>query len=126
MLAASHDTLTSRVWYRAVLSNDQIVAGHVNKIRDLFAKAISAAGQPPGACLFMTSHDARSDRVQPEVDNGIPTDADALFFSPAAISSVAPLIAAYGAEPSAPPERSQAALLVGQDSDWELLSRPTH
>ena len=103
--------MTSRVWYRAVLSADQVAAGHVNRISKLFAEALGAAGDPAGACLFVTSPDAQSDMV---------------FFSPAAVSSVPHLIAEYGAEPSGPPEREVAELLVGQDRDWKLLARTTH
>ena len=103
--------VNSRVWYRAILSTDQVAAGRVNKISKLFAEALGAAGDPAGACLFGTSLDSQSDE---------------LFFSPAAVSSVPHLIAECGAEPSGPPERGLATLLVGQDRDWELLARATH
>jgi len=36
------------------------------------------------------------------------------------------LIAACGAEPGPPPDRACATLLVGNQSDWDLLPRPVH
>jgi hypothetical protein len=36
------------------------------------------------------------------------------------------LIAYYGARPSAPPDRSRAALLVGTIADWNLLPWADH
>ena len=53
-------------------------------------------------------------------------EAEAVFFSPAAIAAVPHLIAACGAEPGPPPDRACATLLVGNDSDRDLLPRRAH
>jgi len=77
-----------------------------------FADALETAGWPRGACLFQSGH-----RV---------ATPDAIFFSPAAIALVPHLIAVCGAEPSSPPDRACATLLVGEQGDWDLLPRGLH
>jgi hypothetical protein len=115
-------TLTSRVWYRAVLCDALIRACHVPIICEHFADSIGAAGWPEGACLFLSTRRSRRGRVRQE-NNGA---AEAVFFSPAAIAEVPHLIAVSGAEPSPPPDRASATLLVGKASDWDLLPRRIH
>ena len=53
-------------------------------------------------------------------------DADAVFFSPASVRLVPHLIVYYAAQPSHPPDRSRAALLVGTIADWDLLPWAAH
>jgi hypothetical protein len=118
--------MRSCVWYRVHLSSDQISAGHVHIICQRFTDAVSAAGSRDGACLFATSHDTRSERLREDAADRAAMNADALFFSPESISLIPDLLAAYGAEPSEPPERVQAALLVGRPRDWELLPHSSH
>jgi hypothetical protein len=100
--------VTSAVWYRAALSSEQVASGYVMAIRDQFAEALTAAGDPEGACLFATN------------------DGDAVYFSPASVSAVPHLIALLDARPSPPPERSDASLLAGAQKDWDLLPRALH
>jgi hypothetical protein len=99
--------MATRLWYRASLSGEQIAAGHVAIIQRLFLEALTSADDSPGACLFAAREDG-------------------IFFSPASISAVPHLIAQYSALPSPPPDRADAALLVGTDADWEQLPRSTH
>lgn len=115
--------MTSGLWYRAALSDERIVAGYVAAIREQFADALKAAGWPDGACIFVTSRDTRTRRAR-ENDNAV--EAEAVYFSPASISAVPHLIAVCGAEPSPPPDRACATLLVGKQTDWDLLPRRTH
>jgi hypothetical protein len=96
------------VWYRAALSAEQVSSGYVMAIRDQFAEAITAAGDPDGACLFTT------------------TAGDAVYFSPASVSAVPHLIALLDAQPGPAPERTSASLLAGAQKDWDLLPHPTH
>ncbi len=77
-------------------------------IRDQFAEAITAAGDPGAACLFATK------------------DEDAVYFSPASVSAVPHLIALLDAQPSPPPDREGASLLAGTQKDWDLLPRAVH
>ena len=114
--------VTSRLWYRAVLCDALIGASRVPMIREHFADALGSAGWPEGACLFLTMPPTRRRRVREDAS----AVAGALFVSPAAIAAVPHLIAVCGAEPSPPPERASATLLVGTQSDWELLPRGTH
>jgi len=87
-----------------------------------FADALEAVGWPHGACLFLGGHRfARA--TKSEDDGAVP---EAVFFSPAAIAAVPHLIALCGAEPSPPPDRDCATLLVGKQSDWDLLPRGRH
>jgi hypothetical protein len=51
---------------------------------------------------------------------------DAVYFSPASVAAVREMIADYNAQPSAPPARGRAVLLVGLPADWDLLPRSTH
>ena len=53
-------------------------------------------------------------------------NADAVYFSPLSIAAVPDLIAEYRAQPSEPPDRARAALLVGTPADWDLLPRSIH
>jgi hypothetical protein len=112
------------MWYRALLSGDQIAAGCVAAIRSQFAIAIHSAGEPTGACLFVTSREIAD---VPEPTDAVPVCAeDAVYFSPASVAAVRELIARYNARPSPPPARGGAVLLVGGPSDWDLLPRRTH
>jgi hypothetical protein len=114
------------MWYRAGLTSEQVAAGQVDAIRRLFAEAIHDLAAAHGACLFATSHDTRTERLRENAEDHVPLDVDAVFFSPASISVVPHLIAQYQAQPSPPPERARAVLLVGDPSDWDLLRRSTH
>jgi hypothetical protein len=116
------NTMTSRLWYRAVLCDALVSACQIPMIREHFADALGAAGWPDGACLFLSTRHDRGRRVRKD-DNAV---AEAVFFSPAAIAAVPHLIAVCGAEPSPPPDAACATLLVGQRSDWDLLPRRTH
>ena len=113
--------MSSNLWYEAVLRDDRIVDEQISMIREQFAVALETAGWPDGACLFLGS--TRSGTVPEDERAG---EAQAIFFSPAAISAVPHLIAACGAKPSPPPDRARATLLVGKPADWDLLPRPTH
>ena len=115
--------ITSRVWYRAGLSDPLAAAAHVSMIREQFADALGAAGWPDGACLFLSTRQTRRKKKVREGDSAI---AEAIFFSPAAIAAVPHLIAACGAVPSPPPDRDGAVLVVGMACDWELLPRGSH
>ena len=114
--------MNSRLWYRAGLPDDVIAADHISKIREQFAEALGAAGWPDGACLFLSRRHTAGTR--PGKDHS--AEPEAVFFSPAAIAAVPHLIAVCGAEPSAPPDRAWATLLVGTQSDWDLLPRGLH
>ena len=105
--------MTSGLWYRALLSDERNVAGHIAAIGEQFATALEAASWPDGACLFVTTLDAGTEGAE-------------LFFSPASVSAVPHLIVLYKAEPSPPPERASATLIVGKQADWDLLPRQTH
>lgn len=124
-VVASHPG-SSRIWYCARLTAEQIAAGHVEIIRRRFSEAVARAGAPEGACVFATSHDTRSARLHENAEDEVNGDADAVFFSPASISAVPELISEYGAEPSEPPRRTRAALLVGDEASWDLLARSSH
>jgi hypothetical protein len=113
--------MTSRLWYRAVLG-DALIDTQVPMIREYFADALAAAGWPDGACLFLSGRHKRARRIRKR-ESGV---AEAVFFSPAAIAAVPDLIAVCGAEPSPPPDRAWATLLVGKQSDWDLLPRAVH
>jgi len=103
--------VNSRLWYRAGLCDAMIGTQQIPILVKHFAEALEAARWPPGACLFLSGH-----RSLPE----------SVFFSPAAIATVPHLIAMCGAEPSPPPDRDWATLLVGNQNDWDLLPRGLH
>jgi hypothetical protein len=99
-----------------------IGARQVPMLGEHFADALGAAGWPDGACLFLSGRHAAGTTTGAD-DRAVP---EAVFFSPAAIAAVPHLIAVCGAEPSPPPHRACATLLVGQQSDWDLLPRGLH
>jgi hypothetical protein len=118
------NTVTSCLWYRAVLCDSVLAAHQVPLLREHFADALGAAGWPDGACLFLSGH--HTDDATPGQHDGAAPEPEAVFFSPAAIAAVPHLIVVCGAEPSPPPDRVCATLLVGTQSDWDLLPRALH
>jgi hypothetical protein len=112
------------MWYRALVTGEQLATGCVAALRSQFAIAIQSAGEPPGACLFITSREVAD--VTGPADAVSVSAEDAVYFSPASVASVRQLIARYNAQPSPPPARARAMLLVGALSDWDLLPRSTH
>ena len=91
-------------------------------LRDHFADALESVGWPDGACHFLSGRHTANPKTRDD-DSAVP---EAVFFSPAAIAAVPHLIAVCGAEPSPPPDRACATLLVGKQSDWDLLPRGLH
>jgi hypothetical protein len=89
------------------LSDAPIGTQHVSMISEHFSEAFGADDWPDGACLFLIG-------------------SEALFFSPAAIAAIPHLIVACSAEPSLPPDRASATLVVGRPSDWDLLPYGLH
>ena len=114
--------LKSCLWYRALVCDALIGTRQIPMLIEHFADALEAAGWPHGACLFLSGHRFSKAR-QGKDDSAVP---DAVFFSPAAIAAVPHLIAVCGAEPSPPPDRDCATLLVGKQSDWDLLPQGLH
>ena len=102
------------------MRDDLIVADQISTIREHFAEALGTAGWPDGACLFLVMRHPRRRKTRKG------EEALAVFFSPAAIALVPYLIAVWGAQPGPPPDRGWATLLVGKESDWDLLPRATH
>jgi len=114
--------VSSCLWYRAVLCDSLIAVHQVPMLREYFADALGAAGWPDGACFFVSGQHT-TDAPPRQDDGAVP---EAVFFSPAAIAAVPHLIVVCGAEPSPPPDRVCATLLVGKESDWDLLPRALH
>ena len=112
------------MWYRALLSGDQPAAGGMAAIRSQFVIAIQSAGDPTGACLFVTSREI-PDVTEPS-EAVLVSAEDAVYFSPASVAAVREMIAHYNAQPSPSPACGRAVLLVGGPSDWDLLPRSTH
>jgi hypothetical protein len=114
--------MSSRLWYRAVFADTLVDASQISIIREHFAEAIGVAGWPEGACLFLSTRHVRGKAVREDVG----AVGEAIYFSPAAIAEVPHLIAVCGGQPSPPPDRGCATLLVGKESDWDLLPRGSH
>jgi hypothetical protein len=90
-------------------------------LREHFADALESVGWPDGACLFLSGRQTADTKARDD-DSAVP---EAVFFSPAAIAAVPHLIAVWsGGEPA--PDRACATLLVGKQSDWDLLPRGLH
>jgi hypothetical protein len=113
-------------WYCASLTADEIAEGSIGIVQRLFSYATRREADGGGVCLFATSHDARAARLRENVEDDAMANADAIFFSPASVRLVPHLIAYYGAQPSPPPDRTRAALLVGTSEDWDLLPWSDH
>jgi hypothetical protein len=125
----THYAMASDLWYRAPLSDEGDVGTYIAAIGQQFAAAVGAVGWPDGACLFVTGRHARMEsprRDEADEKSVTPMDACELFFSPASVSAVPHLIVLCKATPSPPPERILATLIVGKETDWDLLPRPTH
>lgn len=76
-------------------------------IGEHFADALGITDWPDGACLILSAREA-------------------LYFSPIAVALVPHLIVACGAEPSTPPDRASATLVVGRERDLQLLPHGVH
>jgi hypothetical protein len=112
------------MWYGALLSGDQIAAGCVAAIRSQFAIAIHSAGEPTGACLFVTSREIAD---VPEPTDAVPVCAeDAVYFSPASVAAVRELM------PNTMPDRAHRRLVAARcclsagPQTGDLLPRRTH
>jgi hypothetical protein len=116
----------SLIWYRATISHEQAVAGHVHAIRRLFRDAISGLIDTSGMWLFATGRAARVEGAATAVTSDDVAGLDTVFFSPVSIAVVPHLIAQYAAEPSPPPARECAVLLVGGLDAWSGLPRGAH
>jgi len=79
------------MWYRALLSGDQLAAGGMAAIRSQFVIAIQSAGDPTGACLFVTSREI-PDVTEPS-EAVLVSAEDAVYFSPASVAAVREMIA---------------------------------
>ena len=114
--------MASEVWYFASLTPEEVAAGHVGIIQRLFADAIDGVVDSRGACLFVASNATGRQRAKRRSS----IEAGTVFFSPVSIALVPHLIARYRAHPGPPPARDNAALLVGDAYNWDLLPRPSH
>lgn len=117
--------MTSCLWYRVRLWPDQIVAGHIEIIRQRFIRATGKAESCAGVCLFLMQEGTTARPGADVADQGA-VDAGVVFFSPASISFVPRLLAKYGGEPSEAPDRTRAVLLVGEEQDWALVPFAAH
>jgi hypothetical protein len=120
------DSAMTRLWYYAILSEEQLVDGALAGISQQFADVVNAAGSPDGACLFASL--AGPSSINPTEERALEETVGgrAVFFSPASISTVAELIVSSRARPTPPPDRCQVELLVGNPQDWDLLPRSSH
>lgn len=120
------DGAVTRLWYYAILSEEQLADGALAAITQQFADVVNAAGAPDGACLFASlAEPGPIVRAEERAFEGT-VDGRAVFFSPASVSAVVQLIVSSKARPTPPPERCQVELLVGHQQDWDLLPRSTH
>jgi hypothetical protein len=126
MVEAGAPPATSLIWYRATISHEQAVAGHVHAIRRLFRDAISGLIDASGMWLFATGRIARVAAGPAAVSRDEVAGLDTVFFSPVSIAVVPHLIAQYAAQPSPPPARECAVLLVGEPDAWNGLPRGAH
>jgi hypothetical protein len=111
------------MWYRALLSADQLSAGCVAAIRLQFATAIQLPASPPAR---VCSSRAVQSLTRPSLRTLFrKAGGDAVYFSPASVAAVREMIGHYNAQPSPPLARGRAVLLVGDPSDWDLLPRRT-
>jgi hypothetical protein len=122
---ADASAATSLIWYRATISHDQAVAGHVRAIRRLFRDAIGGRADVSGMWLFATGRTARVEAAAADTAEEV-AGLDTIFFSPESIVVIPHLIAQYAAEPSPPPGRECAVLLVGEPDAWNGLPRGAH
>jgi hypothetical protein len=118
--------MASDVWYFALLTAEEVAAGHVGIIQRLFADAIDGVTDSRGACLFVASDASGPNYSRKRAKRRSSIEAGTVFFSPASIALVPHLIAHYHAHPGPPPARDNAALLVGDAHNWDLLPRPSH
>ncbi len=97
----------SSTWFRIALTQQQINAGHLNRIGDAAAALLIKAGSPRNAAVFGLSRE----------------DGEDLFFTPSAANLTVTLLHENGGVPSEPPvDDGTATLLVGHSVDVRLLS----
>jgi hypothetical protein len=118
----------SCIWYCATLDAHDVARGEVAVLSRRFTDAVRASGEDAGACLFAVNGawPATPADAAPPAEAEPSSERTAVFFSPASLAAVREVLVQYDARPSPAPERAAATLLVGQDSDWNLLLCATH
>ena len=95
-------------WSKISLSQDEVSAGHVDRLQDSFAQVLIDVAASSGAAMFGAAR----------TDGG-----EDLYFTPSATALAEDLLKGNGAEPCPPPlNEGDMALLVGEDGDGRLLS----
>lgn len=93
-------------WYFLSLGDGMTSGMLSGEIEGVFARAFTAAGQPPGMAVF----------TRPESEGRLHCEVFA-YFSPAARD----VARAFEAEPCIAPSRSGLNLLVGSEESWSVL-----
>lgn len=100
--------MNGATWSKISLSQEEVAAGHVDRLQDAFAQTLIAATPSSGAAMFGAPRD----------DGG-----EDLYFTPSATAIAEHLLKGNGALPCPPPvNEGNVALLVGEDGDARLLS----
>jgi hypothetical protein len=100
--------MNGATWSKISLSQQEVSAGHVDRLLDAFAQAMIDAAASSGAAMFGA----------PRPDGG-----EDLYFTPSATAMAEHLLKGNGAVPCPPPlNEGDMALLVGEDGDARLLS----
>ena len=100
--------MNGATWSKISLSQDEVSAGHVDRLQDAFAQVLIEAASPSGAAMFGAAR----------ADGG-----EDLYFTPSASAIAEDLLKVNGAVPCPTPlNEGDMALLVGEDGDSRLLS----
>ena len=100
--------MNGATWSKISLSQQEVAAGHVDRLQDAFAHMLIDAAPNSGAAMFGA----------PRADGG-----EDLYFTPSATAIAEHLLKGNGALPCPPPvNEGDVALLVGEDGDTRLLS----
>jgi len=93
-------------WFKIDLDIEDLVDDKISFIRNQYEDIWFAKGAPKEAPLFASI---------------APKDPCSIFFSPGAVKIGKILIEKYGGSQCEKPYKQKVGLLIGHDSDWDLL-----
>jgi hypothetical protein len=100
--------MNGATWSKISLSQDEVSAGHVDRLQDSFAQVLIEVAASSGAAMFGAAR---------------PDGGEDLYFTPSASAIAEDLLKGNGAVACPPPlNEGDMALLVGEDGDARLLS----
>ena len=96
-------------WFKVSLTNDQVAAGELIKLKEDFMKLYIANNTPEGMALFSGKRERDNQLIYP------------VYFTPVSLQFAQKLVSSYSGVPCEQPKKEGMSLLVGESADSNLL-----